>query len=150
MKSPPTGWRARASRNVSTWPGAAHDGAYVAPGGGRPVHVPTAAPADAGIAARRCQTGITIPFGRSKVFVPPDESRVPAGGAGELLGIDVVGGDGQLAGVIEQVVEQDLRGKHRQERQEQRRSRGAEHVLEIAGGAHQYVLHRVGEDPAPF
>ena len=71
-------------------------------------------------------------------------------GRRDLLGVDVVGGDGQLAGVVEQVVEQDLRGQHRQERQEQRGAGGAEHVPEVARRAHQDVLDRVGEDPAAF
>ena len=71
-------------------------------------------------------------------------------GRAQLLVVDVVGGDGELAGVVEQVVEQDLRGQHRQERQEQRRAGGAEHVAEVAGRAHQHVLHGVGEDAPPF
>ena len=40
----------------------------------------------------------------------------------ERLGVDAVGRDGELPGVVEQVVEQHLRGQHRQERQEQRRA----------------------------
>ena len=69
-------------------------------------------------------------------------------GPAQLLLVDVVGGDGQLAGVVEQVVEQDLRRQHRQERQEQRRAGGAEHVAEVARRPHQHVLDGVGEDPA--
>jgi hypothetical protein len=56
-------------------------------------------------------------------------------------------GDGQLAGVVEQVVEQDLAG---QERQEQRRASGGEHAAEVAGRPHQHVLDGVGEDAASF
>ena len=39
-------------------------------------------------------------------------------GRAQLLLVDVVGRDRQLAGVVEQVVEQDLGRQHRQERQE--------------------------------
>ena len=49
-----------------------------------------------------------------------------------LLVVDPVGGDGELACVVEQVVEQDLRREHRQERQQGRGGRGAEHVAEVA------------------
>lgn len=66
----------------------------------------------------------------------------------QLLRVDVIGGDGQLPGVVEEVVEQDLRGQHRQEGQHQGGSGRAEHVAEVAGGAHQDVLDGVGEDPA--
>src|SRR5664279_3395634 len=59
-------------------------------------------------------------------------------------------GNGELAGVVEQVVEQDLAGQHGQEGQEQRRAGGGEHVAEVAGGAHQHVLDGVGEDPPPL
>ena len=64
----------------------------------------------------------------------------------ELLLVDVVGRDRHLAGVVEQVVEQDLRRQHRQEGQEQRGAAGAEHVPEVRRGPHQHVLDRVGED----
>ena len=73
---------------------------------------------------------------------------VPVRGALELLLVDVVGRDRHLAGVVEQVVEQDLRREHRQEAQEQRGGAGAEHVPEVRRGAHQDVLDRVGEDAA--
>ena len=67
-------------------------------------------------------------------------------GAGEQLLVDVVGRDRHLADVVEEVVEQDLRRQHRQERQEQRGAGGGEHVPEVRRGAHQDVLDRVGED----
>ena len=38
-------------------------------------------------------------------------------GAVDLLGVDVVGGDGHLREVVEQVVGQDLDRRHRHERQ---------------------------------
>ena len=60
---------------------------------------------------------------------PADERDVPVRRSAQLLLVDVVGGDGQLAGVVEQVVEQDLRRQHRQERQEQRRAGGAMNML---------------------
>jgi hypothetical protein len=59
----------------------------------------------------------------------------PVRGPVQLLLVDLVGGDRELAGVVEQVVEQDLRGQHRQERQERQEQRGAgrrEHVAEVA------------------
>ena len=67
-------------------------------------------------------------------------------GAGEQLLVDVVGRDGHLADVVEEVVEQDLRRQHRQEGEEQRGAGGGEHVAEVRRGAHQDVLDRVGED----
>ena len=78
---------------------------------------------------------------------PADEAHIPPAGGRHLLGIHLVGRDGQLARVIQQVVEQDLRGQHGQEGQEQRRPGGAEHVPEVAGRAHEHVFHGVGEDP---
>ena len=75
---------------------------------------------------------------------------VPVRRAGQLLRVDPVGGDRHLAGVVEEVVEQDLRRQHRQERQERRRAGGAEHVAEVARRAHQDVLDGVGEDAASF
>ena len=53
----------------------------------------------------------------------------------------------RAGGVVEQVVEQDLAGQHRQERQHRRGRGRAEHVAEVARGAHQHVLDGVGEDP---
>ena len=75
-----------------------------------------------------------------------DQADVPLRGAGEQLLVDVVGRDRHLADVVEEVVEQDLRRQHRQERQEQRGAGGGEHVPEVRRGAHQDVLDRVGED----
>ena len=69
-----------------------------------------------------------------------------AAGRATHLGVDAVGRDRHLPDVVEQVVEQDLRRQHRQERQEQRRAGGAEHVAEVRRGRHQHVLERVGED----
>src|SRR6266498_5521922 len=68
----------------------------------------------------------------------------------QLFFVDVVGRDRQLADVVEQVVEQDLGGQHRQEAEEERGGAGAEHVPEVGGGAHQHVLDRVGEDAPAF
>ncbi len=49
-------------------------------------------------------------------------------GRAEQFLVDLVGGDGQLADVLEQVVEQDLAGQHRQEAEEERGAGGAEHT----------------------
>ena len=70
-----------------------------------------------------------------------------AAGRASDLRVDAVGRDRELADVVEQVVQQDLRRQHRQEREEQRRAGGAEHVPEVRRGGHQDVLQRVGEDP---
>ena len=75
-----------------------------------------------------------------------DHADVPLGGSGEQLLVDVVGRDGHLADVVEEVVEQDLRRQHRQEGEKQGRARGGEHVPEVRRGAHEDVLDRVGED----
>ena len=58
----------------------------------------------------------------------------------------VVGGDRELRAVVEQVVQQDLAGQHRQEGQHRRRGGRAEHVAEVARCAHQHVFDGVGED----
>jgi hypothetical protein len=58
----------------------------------------------------------------------------------DLLRVDVVGGDGQLAGVIQQVVEQDLGGQRRQEGQEYRRPGAGYPPLADASGS--YALQR--------
>ena len=50
-----------------------------------------------------------------------------------------------MAGVVEEVVEQDLAGEHRKERQERGGDRGAEHVAEVRRGAHEDILDGVGE-----
>ena len=79
-----------------------------------------------------------------------DQADVPLGGAREELLVDVVGRDRHLADVVEEVVEQDLRRQHRQEREEQRGAGGGEHVAEVRRGSHQHVLDRVGEDAPAF
>ena len=81
---------------------------------------------------------------------PADEADVPVRRAGELFLVDAVGGDGHLAGVVEQVVEQDLEREHRQERQERGGDGDAEHVPEVRRRAHEHVLDGVGEDAASF
>ena len=73
---------------------------------------------------------------------------VPVRRPDELLLVDAVGGDRHLARVVEQVVQQDLERQHRQEREERRGHRDAEHVAEIRRRPHQDVLDRVREDPA--
>jgi hypothetical protein len=56
---------------------------------------------------------------------------VPVRRDGLHIGIDGVSGDGGLRGVVDQVVEQDLARRHRQERQQQCRSGHAQHVPEV-------------------
>ena len=76
----------------------------------------------------------------------PNELHVPRRRPGQRLGVDLVGRDHQLTGVVEQIVEEDLRRQHRKERQEHRGSGRTEHVAEVRGRGHQDVLHGVGED----
>ena len=71
---------------------------------------------------------------------------VPVRRSGQLLLVDAVGRDRHLAGVVEQVVEQDLERQHRQERQERGGDGDAEHVAEVRRRAHEHVLDGVGED----
>ena len=68
-------------------------------------------------------------------------------GRAQLLRVDLVGGDGELAGVVEQVVEQDLDGQHRQEAAGTADAPAALNMLpKLLRRAHQHVLDRVGED----
>src|SRR5579859_2532837 len=62
---------------------------------------------------------------------PSDEADVPGRWSDEDFGVDTVGGDGELAYVVEEVVEQDLGWEHGQEGKEQRGAGRAEHVPEV-------------------
>ena len=77
-----------------------------------------------------------------------DALDVPAPGLDQIFLVDVVGGDADLREVVEQVVEQDLDRRHRQEGQEEAAAHHAEHVAEIGAGAHLDVLDDVAEDLA--
>ena len=77
---------------------------------------------------------------------PADKREVPVRRSAQLFLVDLVGGDGELARVVEQVVEQDLDGSIGR-KVRKRRASGAEHVAEVARGAHEDVLDGVGEDP---
>ncbi len=110
-------------------------------------------------AACACRTpSITANVAKSKIELSgpknamkrPDEPDVPRRRTREHLLVDVVGRDRHLARVVQQVVEQDLRREHRQEREECRRGRGAEHVPEVRRRRHQHVLDGVGEDATPL
>ena len=50
-------------------------------------------------------------------------------GPAQLLGVDLVGRDGELAGVVEEVVQQDLGGQHRQKRQDGSEAPAAENMF---------------------
>ena len=65
-------------------------------------------------------------------------------------GSDVVGGNGHLGEVVEQVVGEDLDGRHGQEGQPGAGADDAEHVAEVRAGAHADVLEDVDEDLAAF
>ena len=79
-----------------------------------------------------------------------DEFDVPMRWAGHEFGVDQVGRDCHLAAVVEEVVQQDLAGEHREERQERGSDSGAEHVPEVRRRAHEDVLDGVGEGAASF
>ena len=65
---------------------------------------------------------------------------------GQLFLVDVVGRDSELAGVVQQVVEQDLRRQHRKELQERGATAALNMLPKLRRRAHQHVLDRVGED----
>ena len=79
-----------------------------------------------------------------------DEGHVPGLRAANLLRVDVVERDRHFGKIVEHVVEQDLRRQHRQEGQEYRGGRHAEHVAEVGAGAHHDVLADVGEGAPAF
>src|SRR5438046_2583991 len=79
---------------------------------------------------------------------PLDDPDVPPLRGPDEFFVDIVGGDGDLGEIVEEVVEQDLGRQHRQEGQEEERTRHAEHVAEVRAGPHQQVLHHVAEGPA--
>ena len=60
----------------------------------------------------------------------------------------MVGRDRELTGVVEQVVQQELRRKQWQEREQGRSRAGTEDVAEVARRPHEHVLDGVGEDSA--
>ena len=68
----------------------------------------------------------------------------------ELLLVDAVGRDRHLAGVVEQIVQQDLEWEHRQEGQERGGDCDAEHVPEVRRCPHEDILDGVGEDASTF
>src|SRR6266404_4112648 len=68
----------------------------------------------------------------------------------QILLVDPIGGNADLRDVVEQVVDQHLDGRHRQEGQEIAAAHHAEHVPEVRAGAHLDVLDDVSEDPAPL
>ena len=59
-------------------------------------------------------------------------------------------GNAQLGDVVQEVVEQDLSGQQRQEWQQRRRDRHAQHVAEVGARAHQHVLGDVAETASTF
>ena len=71
-------------------------------------------------------------------------------GTAEILGVDVVGRDGGLREIVEQVVGEHLDRRHRQERQEDAGAEHAEHVAEVGARAHLDIFGDVAEDLAPL
>src|SRR4029453_5122534 len=74
-----------------------------------------------------------------------NDADIPALRGTHETGVHVVGRDGDLGQVIEEVVEQDLQGEHRQEGQEQDSTGHAEHIAKVGTGAHQEILHHIGK-----
>ncbi len=74
-----------------------------------------------------------------------DVADVPAPRHREIFGVDIVGRDGGLREVVEQVVGEHLDRRHRQERQEDAGAEHAEHVAEIGAGAHLDIFGDVAE-----
>src|SRR5271157_5330608 len=68
----------------------------------------------------------------------------------EVSLVNIVRGNGELAYVIKKVIEQDLRGQHGQEPQEERSPGHAEHISKVRTGAHQQVLHHVAKGFTPL
>ena len=66
----------------------------------------------------------------------------------EKLRIHVVRGDCDLRRVIQEVIQKNLGGQHRQEGQENRSASHAEHIAEVGTRTHQQVLHYIAESLA--
>ena len=79
-----------------------------------------------------------------------NELDIPVARLSDKAGIHVISGNGHLGEIIEKIVEQDLRGKHRKKRKKNRCRRHAEHVAEVRARAHEQILHDVAERLASF
>src|SRR5271157_164873 len=79
-----------------------------------------------------------------------DQTDIPALGLCEVSLVNIIRGNGELSYIIKKVIEQDLRGQHRQERQEERSPSHAEHVSKVRAGSHQQILHHVAKGFAPL
>lgn len=73
------------------------------------------------------------------------EPNIPVTWPTHLIDIDIVTRDRESRYVGEEIVQQDLLGQQRQERQVKRGGCHADHVAEIGAGRDGDVLHRVGE-----
>ena len=85
----------------------------------------------------------------------PDENHelldvldVPLARLLQVLVVDAVGGDPHLREVVEQVVDENLDGRHRQEGKKVTAADDREHVSEVRARAHLDVLGDVAEDPS--
>ena len=74
-----------------------------------------------------------------------DQLDIPVPGLANETRIHIVGGNRYLSQVVKEIIEQDLRGQHRQEWQEYGCCRHAEHVAEVRTRAHQEILHHISE-----
>ena len=75
-----------------------------------------------------------------------DVANVPSPRHRQVFGIDVVGWDGGLREVVQQIVGEHLDRRHRQERQDDAGAEHAEHVAEIGACAHLDVFGYVAEN----
>src|SRR5579871_623353 len=82
--------------------------------------------------------------------IPADVAHVPTARLLQVLRVHVVGRDGDLREIVEQVVDQHLDGRHRHERQEDAGAQHAEHVAEVGAGTHLDVFDDVAEHLAAF
>src|SRR5208337_3473306 len=79
-----------------------------------------------------------------------DQTDIPALRLLEIRLINIVRWNGELGHIIKKIVQQDLRGQHRQERQKERSRRHADHIAKVRTRAHQQVLHHVAKGFAPL
>src|SRR5262249_42136464 len=77
-------------------------------------------------------------------------AHVPGAGLGNLLCADVVGGNGDLRKIVEQIVGEHLDRRHGDKGQPGAGTYQAESVSGIGAGAHANVFEDIDEDFAPF
>src|ERR1019366_3142141 len=79
-----------------------------------------------------------------------DAANPPLARLDQPLRVHLVGGNGGLREVIQQVIGQHLNWEHREERQERAGSHDAEHFAEVRAGGHLDVFDDVAEHAPAF